>query len=362
MSGEVETKDQVSGTPASAAAPVRGVRVRRTPVLDAELDERLEATLDDNTKRLRAAETVLDALVEPEASESAGVDLSVSASGEGGAEEPQYSAERLADETSERELAVRLAFVAFKDGDSLEFFGIPQHGEIGLAYRGENANRHATIMGELVSPLRLFCSLTPPDVSLPWLLAAVDRQPDRAPLVGRRALCDRLESPVLAQDGPLRLRVPALAGGVWLPDDLVTPYHFCGPAGAEQFKAHTWTMYPAGGVGWGLSQYPIYHWQLELTAETTHNSTYNGQWKTRRCAVAWAAACESPVRITHQYRDLGFFKWVWKTARTDELGPSQLVGTPWLGIVRRRRRIIYERVGAAGGLRAFSRFAKTLTA
>jgi hypothetical protein len=71
------------------------------------------------------------------------------------------------------------------------------------------------------------------------------------------------------------------------------------------------------------------------------------------------------VRIRHQYRKLGFFQWNWVTANDDVLGPAEETGSLWFGLVRRRRRIIYERAGgvfgALGGFRAWSMFSRHLT-
>jgi hypothetical protein len=70
------------------------------------------------------------------------------------------------------------------------------------------------------------------------------------------------------------------------------------------------------------------------------------------------------VRIRHQYRKVGFFHWNWVTANDDVQGPAETTGSLWLGIVRRRRRIIYERAGGVfgvpGGFRAWSRFSRHL--
>src|SRR5262249_60940472 len=64
-----------------------------------------------------------------------------------------------------------------------------------------------------------YVSLAPPDTPLPWLLAAIDKQKDRLPLVGERRLCDRVVETLEAESETLRLRVPGLPGGVWTPDD-----------------------------------------------------------------------------------------------------------------------------------------------
>ena len=71
----------------------------------------------------------------------------------------------------------------------------------------------SAVSGELFSPLRLYCSLAPPKTPLPWLLAAIDEQPDRVALVGNRPLCDEVQDPLLFEYDTLRLRVPGIQAG-----------------------------------------------------------------------------------------------------------------------------------------------------
>jgi hypothetical protein len=55
---------------------------------------------------------------------------------------------------------------------------------------------------------------------------------------------------------------------------------------------------------------------------------------------------------------LGFFEWVWETASDKVLGPG-FVGSAWLGIVRRRRWVTYDRHLNGllqGGMRGWTRF------
>lgn len=251
-----------------------------------------------------------------------------------------------------------LAKIEFSDGDALIFEAVPADGEIGVAYLGKNQQRSVAVQAALASPIRLFASLTPTDVPMPWLLPAIDRPPDRAELVGDRPLCDRLDEPIRAVGEVLKLRVSGMADGWWQPDDLVIG-GYCGWNGEHEF------MHFCGLVGVGEPNpgpwpfFNIYKCTPELRTDVTHSSTSGGKWRRRRWSIAWCAACGSPVRITHQYRKLGFFQWKWKTAMSHVKGPHNLTGTGWMGLIRRRRRIIYKREGDIGGLRSRSRFSQS---
>lgn len=262
---------------------------------------------------------------------------------------------------TEAEAAIPLARIAFRDGEYFEFLAVPSDGEIGLAYIGEDARRRSALDDELFSPLRLYCSLTPPDAPLPWLLAVVDKQPDRAALVGNRYLCDSVEEVLLSESDTVRLRVPSLPGGWWTPDDLQI-VGYCGSDGT-----HKWGLdFCIAELHPGPLLFPnIWKCDALLNVELTHNSIRGGTWRRRRTSRANFAPCESPTRVTHQYRKLTYqfplLKWKWITATSHVVGPAPAVQrTYWLGIVRRRRRIIYKREGAIGGFRALSRFAQTL--
>jgi hypothetical protein len=163
-----------------------------------------------------------------------------------------------------------------------------------------------------------------------------------------------------AESDTLRLRIPSLPGGVWTPDDFTTG-GFCGWNGENEWNSEVCLAeYDAGPP----LEPNIFKCTAQLSIEVTHKSTSGGHWKRRKCATASVAACGSPVRIRHQYRELGFFQWNWVTASDHVVGPAETTGSLWLGIVRRRRQIIYEReggvFGGVGGFRAWSRFSRNL--
>lgn len=327
--------------------------------LDADLADRLDGTLDIYTKRELQAESILDRLSTPD---ETGEGDAVAPSAEGDDYASYPSDETEVPVKTDGEAAVTLATIVFRDGDCLEFLAVPADGEIGLVYIGENARRCAAVSGELFSPLRLYCSLAPPKTPLPWLLAAIDKQPDRVALVGNRQLCDDIQDPLLFEYDTLRLRVPGLQGGWWHPDSFGIG-GFCGVNGKQEWRDH-FGLLPPGPFLPAFTN--IYKFTSELSEGVTHNSTLNGVWRRRKTAFGRVVSCSSPTRITHHYRKLGFFAWKWKEATTKVVGPDPANAnaiwiSAWLGFVKRRRRIIYKREGAIGGFRAFSRFAKTLT-
>jgi hypothetical protein len=323
--------------------------------LYAELDPRLDRTLDEFTKRELAADAVL-------------AGLTAGGSGEASAPSTAPDVESGAEVTpgtlttargDEEKPPTVLARVVFRDGACFEFTGKPSDGEIGMSYRGEDETRWLAATGELVSPLRLFCSLAPSDAPVPWLLAAVDRQPDRAGLIGTRSLCDTVAHTLPVRDDLIRLRVPGLEGGWWVPDNLGIGF-FCGINGEAEFDTNVCQFNAAHLPSSSLLFPDIQKCTAALSVDLTHNSTESGSWKRRKTSTGWVAACGSPARIRHQYRKLGFFSWQWETANNDVVGPANYVGTLWLGIVMRRRRIIYTREGQIGGFRAWSRFSQHL--
>lgn len=340
-----------------------------TKDLDAELADRLEKTLDAGTKRELQAEAVLARLSrvngrEDDAATVETSDYKSDASNPFDSDDGPRLEDAKADLAIESgaEAAVTIARVAFRDGGCFEFLAVPGDGEIGLAYVGEDDRRWGALDGNLLSPLRLYCSLAPPGAPLPWLLAAVDRQPDRAALVGSRPLCGSVEEVLLSESDTVRLRVPALPGGWWTPDDFGIG-GYCGVNGQYEWASDI-CGFPGELSSGNNAFFPII-WRCEsqLKAELTHNSIRGGTWRRRKTSFARCAPCGSPVRVTHRYRKLGFFKWTWKTATSHvyEVGPhNQVKLSPWLGIVRRRRQIIYKREGAVGGFRVLSRFAQTL--
>jgi hypothetical protein len=267
----------------------------------------------------------------------------------------EASTDSTAEDYSERQET--LAKVVFKDGDAFHFVAVPSDGEIGVTYIGGNTERWLAATSDLPSPLRLYVSIAPPDAPLPWLLAAVDKQKDRFGLVGERQFCDRVDEPLEARSDTLQLRVPGLPGGAgWLPGDRLTVGGFCGWNGEHEFEAEVCSLQYVQPVG----QPNIIKCNPELNFELTHSSIMGGSWKRRKCATAKAAACGSPVRIRHQYRKAGVLQWIWVTANDDVVGPAELTGSLWLGIIMRRRRIIYQRAGGFGGFRAWSGFSRTL--
>jgi hypothetical protein len=201
--------------------------------LDAELSRRLDATLDASTKFELEAMRVLDTLATAEEGSLRSPPDATTTSREG-----QEYPTSPAGETPAGATAEVLARVVFKDGDAFHDLAIPADGEIGLAYIGSNRRRWLAATSELPSPLRLYVSIAPPDAPLPWLLAAVDKQKDRLAFVGERRLYDRVDEPLEAQSSPhstLQLRVPALPGGVWIPDDY-TVGGYCGWNGGTEWE------------------------------------------------------------------------------------------------------------------------------
>lgn len=330
---------------------------KRLCELDADLSRCLDATLDAHTKFELEAMNVLATLATPE--EGSSSSPAAATAGEGQEYPISPADETTAGSTAEPygPRAEVLARVLFEDGDAFHFLAVPADGEIGVAYIGRKGQRWLAAASELPSPLRLYVSLAPPDAPLPWLLAAVDKQKDRLALVGERRLCDRVGETLKAESGTLRLRVPGLPGGVWTPDDW-TIGGFCGWNGENEWDSDIcFAEYDPGPP----LEHNIFKCTSPLSIEVTHKSTSGGNWKRRKCATAFAAACGSPVRIRHQYRKLGVFEWVWVTANDDVEGPAETTGSFWLGLVRRRRQIIYEREGAIGGFRAWSKFSRYLT-
>jgi Chaperone of endosialidase len=335
--------------------------------LDKELSDRLEVTLDAATKFELETMDVLADLATPEDERGPMADAAA-------AEKREYAADigtettidSTSDEYSERQET--LAKVVFNDGDAFHFVAVPSDGEIGVTYIGGNAGRWLAATSELPSPLRLYVSIAPPDAPLPWLLAAVDKQKDRLGLVGERQFCDRVDEPLEAESDTLRLRVPGLPGGPepdpknpsgagWLPVDHLTVGGFCGWNGEHEFEDEVCNAEYLSPIG----QPNIIKCNPEINFELTHNSILGGSWKRRKCAAAKVAACGSPTRIRHQYRKLGFLSgWHWVTANDDVVGPAELTGSLWLGIIMRRRRIIYQRAGGFGGFRAWSGFSRHL--
>jgi hypothetical protein len=353
--------DQETNVPSTHqdASTSTGKRLRE---LDADLSRRLDATLDAHAKFELEAMHVLARLAALDEGSSSPPEEAATAG------ERQDSVRSLAGDaaaahsTTEADgpRAEILARIVFKDGDAFHFLAVPADGEIGVAYIGKG-QRWLAASSELPSPLRLYVSLAPPDAPLPWLLAAVDKQKDRLALVGERHLCDRVGEILEAESDTLRLRVPGLPGGVWTPDDF-TIGGFCGWNGENEWNSE----FCSAELQPGPPLEPnIFKCTAQLSIEVTHNSTSGGHWKRRKCATATAAACGSPVRIRHQYRKLGFFQWNWVTANDDVLGPAEETGSLWFGLVRRRRRIIYEREGGVfgglGGFRAWSMFSRHLT-
>jgi hypothetical protein len=232
---------------------------------------------------------------------------------------------------------------------------------VGFAYHGTNEQRQSAAFGEALSPLRLFCSITPPDTPVPWLLAAVNPQIDRGALIEGRGLCNRLDVAVLAPMEQLRLRIPGLPGGWWVPDSYGSS-NYCGISGEGQWEQEV-CQFLQDEHSPGPSLIPnLYQCSAALQTDMLHESKGNGVWRSRNCSTASAAICGGTVEIKHQYRQLGFFEWNWVTARIDLVHPTNFTETFWLGIVRRRRRIRYLRVNSLdGGFRAASKFSQHLS-
>jgi hypothetical protein len=345
---------------------------RATRRLDAELNERLLATLSDSTKFELETSVHLDTLAVPDDVEEL---LDVSAEDE----TTEYSDEAIdapveeyapgkpsdykgSSEAPDEEPPVVLASVVFKDREAFEFSAVPQDGEMGFVYLGKNGGRWLAATGELISPLRLYCSIAPPDAPVPWLLAALDRQRDRAALIGTRRLCDRIAEPIEALDQQLRLRVPALSGGWWTPDDLGIGF-FCGINGKQEWENHVTDKMS----GWNDPfLFDLFKSESDITLELTHDSHYLFSWIKRKTSNAAVAACGSGVRIKHKYRKLTFTGWKWKTKSNKCVGPANLTGSLWLGLIPRARQISYKREACetdeieVGGFRALSVFSQHL--
>jgi hypothetical protein len=339
-----------------------------TKEFDALLADRLENVLAPDTKReiqLEAALTELRARG-PRGKETDADD--VRHDGSDGAydiEQEESRATADLDDTAlraamiaEDEPTVTLARIAFRDGDVLEFLAVPGDGEISLVYSGDDDRRCSAVFGELLSPLRLYSSLAPPDAPLPWLLAAVDKQPDRRALVGDRALCDSVEHALPAASDTIRLRVPGAPGG-WAIEDDYAIGGFCGVNGEQEWRSGFCEgPEPLGPIG--LPN--VVKCESDLHEDLTHTSFKKGWWRRRRAAMGLCAPCGSPVRITIQKRKLVGFKWKWKAAAVRVVGPANFWrgAVTWSILFRRRWRIRYQREGAIGGFRAWSLFAQDL--
>jgi hypothetical protein len=336
--------------------------------LDRELSDRLDATLDAETKFELQAMDVLADLKTPEDGRGSASDKAPTNAQQ---ENPASLTMETAAAVEAKEYSGRqetLAKVVFQDGDAFHFVAVPSDGEIGVAYIGSNSRRWLAATSDVVSLLRLYVSVAPPEAPVPWLLAAVDKPKDRFGLVGGRQLCDRVDVAMCARSDTVRLRVPGLQGlpgggtsdgGDWLPGDTESIGGLCGWNGEEEFRNEVCALQIQNPGPFGLEQV-IIKCTPALSFELTHNSKLGGDWKKRKCATARAAACGSAVRIRHQYRKLSFFQWNWVTANDDVVGPAETTGSLWLGLVRRRRRVIYQRVGSVGGFRAWSCFARNL--
>lgn len=342
--------------------------------LDAELSRLLNATLDASTKFELEAQRVLKTLksLEEESPSSPPEEAATTTEGQEYPTSPA-AGNTPADAPAEahRPQAEVLARVRFEDGDAVHFLAIPADGEIGLAYIGSNQQRMEAI-SELPSLLRLYVSIAPPEASLPWLLAAVDKQQDRLALVDERHLCDRVDEPLESESGPggtLRLRVPALRGGFWFPDthddDVVDEEAIGGYCGWNGENLWNWNYcqhdLPTGPLG----EPDLYQCTAPISTEVTHRSLKGGKWRRRRCVMTRVVACGSSVRVRTQYRKWNALqvKWVWKTSYDEVLSQTQIPkGGPLVGcgLVRRRRQNIFERQGSIGGFRAWSRFSRNL--
>jgi len=243
--------------------------------LDAELSRRLDATLGAHAKFELEAMRALARLA-PLEEESSSSREEAARPGE-----RQDTVQSLAGDAktthstgADGPSAEVLAKVVFKDGDAFHFLGVPADGEIGVAYIGKG-QRWLAAISELPSPLRLYVSLAPPDAPLPWLLAAIDKQKDRLPLVGERRLCDRVSETLDAESETLRLRVPGLPGGLWTPDDF-TIGGFCGWNGENEWNSEFCNAELEPGP---LVEPNIYKCTAQLSIEVTHNSTSGGHWE-----------------------------------------------------------------------------------
>lgn len=334
--------------------------------LDRELADRLDATLDAETKYEREALEILAGLANPDAQSEPPTDIGADKGKREYAAQLKAAPDEAMTDANER-AGVTLARVVFKDGDAFHFVGVPGDGEVGVVYLGSNTGRWLAATSDLPSPLRLYLSITQPNAPLPWLLAAIDKQKDRLALVEGRQLCDRIDDPLEANSETLWLRVPGLpgreprpSGGDWLPDDAIfTVGGFCGWNGEQEFIDEVCSLQYVDPGPFGLIP-NIIKCTSQLSFEKTHNTTLGGSWKRRKCATSRATACGSPVRIRHQYRKFGWSGWHWVTANDDIVGPAELTGSLWLGLVARRRRINYQRAGGFGGFRAWSGFSRTL--
>ncbi len=318
---------------------------KSTAHLDKELDARLAETLIDSTKREMELGAAIDRL---QAAERSGEILEdVGPDSADGPAAGNGQAADLAGDTAEP--ATTLARVRFSDGEYFSFQAVAGDGEIGLGYHGERIERWTAMRAQSASILRAFCSVAPAGTPVPWLLAAVDRAPDRLRLIEGRGLCDALDAPVPVANDLVQLRIPGATGG-WSPTDQLGVGFFCGINGKEQWEQSVIASNAAN------SETKVIKWNSSLIWGDTYQSTGNFAWVRVKTATTAAAACGSPVEIVHQYRKLGWFNWHWHTASVHTYGPGNLVGNWWLGIVKRRRQVKMTRAGGIGGFRSWVMF------
>ncbi len=325
-------------------------------MLDAELSQLLDASLNDSTKgQLETMRTQDDPTVsEDDQADAFLADVATTSSGDAGAGSARLRRPDV------------LASIAISDG-AFHFLGIPEHGEIGLAFSGNCGAMFNAIVEKFASPLRLYASIAPLKAPMPWLIAAVDDdQEDRMDLVGERRLCDRVDDVLEARLGPgggLQVRTPTVQGGLWTPDPVLEAMavNYCTPTSGQlafqsKYCEAEWNPGPP-------TQWNIFKCTSQLSQHLTHGSVRAGTWRTRRCSIGNAWVCGPRISMAHLYWDAGTW-WTAEHGLFGTFGPSVTAPfkSPWQGKIRRYRKVQYDQVLTAttGGFRAYSHFSRRL--
>jgi hypothetical protein len=234
---------------------------------------------------------------------------------------------------------VKLASFRLSNGNTVEFVGLPEIGEIGYTEIGKSGKSKPTFwLHRNLTILEKFLILSPESTSIPRMLLELDSLDNKDVLIAARSrdLVDAIPEAIDVKLDKLVLPSPPAFGG----DNEIFKWD-CSK-GASEFEQSF-----CNGSGAVVEFCDPDKW------ETLIRNSWNGKWHKCKYSFALAAVCEDYADVTHYWWNGTSWRPRYKIWT---IPAGYWIWSQYKGIGKYRRRVKYNTVWKTGYLRAYTAF------